>query len=101
MSAIYETWNLENIFGDLSNFIIRTNFKDKIKVGETVKVVNPSCEFEYDSISQVFVPTTYTYVVDVDLVETDLSNYNPHKCKKDGAYAYATVIIKEIKEEGY
>ena len=101
MSSIYETLNLENIFGDLSNFIVKTNFKDKIKVGETITIVNPSCEFEYDSISQEFVPTTYAYVVDVDLVETDLSDYNPLKCKKDGAYAYATVVIKEIKEEGY
>ena len=101
MEGSRESFNLENIFGDLSNFIIRTNFKDRIKVGRTIKIVNPTCEWEYDCISGSFASTMYAYIVDLDLIDSDLSDYAPKLSKNGGCYAYATAVIKEIKEIGY
>lgn len=101
MSIVKETFNLENIFGDLSNYIIRTNFNNAIKVGRQVQIVNRDCEWEYDSVECRFVPTMYAYIVDLDLIDTDLSDYAPSLSKNGGCYAYATAVIKEIKEVGY
>ena len=101
MSAVKEAFNLENIFGDISNFVIRTNFKKDIKVGSVISIVNPNCEWEYDCVLSSFEPTMYAYIVDLDIIETDLSDYAPKLSNNGGCYAYAKAVINEIKEESY
>ena len=101
MSMVKEIYNLENIFGDLSDFIIKTNYPNEIKVGQTITIVNNNCEWDYDCIAHSFSPTLYAYIVDLDLVDYDLSDYAPKLSNNGGCYAYATAVIKEIKEIGY
>ena len=96
MSVVKETFNLENIFGDLSNFIIRTNFKDRIKVGRTIKIVNPTCEWEYDCISGSFASTMYAYIVDLDLIDSDLSLIHLEKRFLIFLYSYLSSIHTKI-----
>lgn len=101
MTMVKECLNPEHIFGDLSNFVIKTNFNDYVKVGQIVSIVNSNCEWDYDCITNTFEPTMYAFIVDLDLIEVDLSDYAPSLSNNGGRYAYAEAIIKEIKEEGY
>lgn len=101
MSKVKEAFNLEGIFGDLSNFVIRTNLSDAIRVGRKIKITNPNCEWEYDCVAECFTPTMYAYIVDLDLIDVDLSDYAPNLSNNGGRYAYAIAVIKEIKEKGY
>lgn len=56
-----------------------------------------SSEFEYDSAYGCFNSTKYTYEVELTIVNEDLSEYNPAKCRNGGCYAFAKGIATSVK----
>ena len=101
MSKIKNYTN-EEIFGDLENFIIRTNSPEEIKEGANIRIVNSNCEFEYDSINNSFDDELYhAFVVDINIIKTDVEDYVPSKSNNGGCYAFADAVIMKVKERGY
>lgn len=95
-------YSIDEIFGDVDNFIIRTNYPNEIQKGENIIITNSNCEFEWDCITGCFDEDIhYAYIVDLEIVDVDLRDYVPEKSNNGGAYAYADAIIHEIKESGY
>lgn len=96
-----EALNPEDIFGDLTRKIIWTDDPILMK-DEIVTIVNSNCEFEYDSIAGRFnTNLMYAFVVELELLEVDLSHYEPSKSSNGGCYAYAECRVKRIIEQGY
>jgi len=43
----------------------------------------------------------YAFIVDLELLNVDLSNYEPSKSNNGGCYAFAECRVKKILERGY
>ena len=98
---VKEAFNPETIFGDLSRKTIWTD-DPILMTDEIVTIVNSNCEFEYDAVKAAFVnDLMYAYIVELELLETDLSNYVPEKSNNGGCYAFAECKVKKIIEKGY
>ena len=97
MGKVKTNYNLENIFGDLNNFIIKTNFPDEIRKGANIVIVNPSIDDDFDVVEGVFQDTLYAFIVDVEILDVNLSEYKPDNT----GVAYADVKILKVKERGY
>jgi len=98
---VKEATNLENIFGELSKKTIWTD-DPMLEPGQTIKITNSNCEFEYDSIHRKFNKNLmYAFIVDLELLEVNLSEYEPSKSNNGGCYAYAECRVKKIIEQGY
>ena len=90
----------KEIFGTMDSYILSTDTEpQEIKEGDTVYLVNSNCEFEYDNIKGDFQKDLMYYIIcDLELIESDLTGYEPSKSNNGGAYAFATCKIKKIKE---
>ena len=67
------------IFGDLTGYILSTD-EDELNVGDKVTLVNSNCEFEFDNVRGCFENNLYYYfIVDLELLEADYSNYKRSK----------------------
>ena len=98
---VKESLDLESIFGDLSRKVIWSN-DSLLSEGDFVVIPNSNCEFEYDSIEQKFVESTiYAFVVDLEIIDVDLTNYIPEKSSNGGKYGFASCKVRKIIEEGY
>lgn len=93
----------KEIFGDMNNYVLATDTDpQEVKVGDEVHLVNTNVEFEYDNITGNFQQNLMYYIIcDLEFVESDLSEYEPSKSNNGGCYAYATAIIKKIKNIEY
>lgn len=93
--------NPETVFGDLSRKTIWTD-DPVIMTDEIVTIVNSNCEFEFDAVKGAFVnDLMYAFIVELELLETDLSEYVPEKSNNGGKYAFAECKVKKIIERGY
>lgn len=98
---VKEVLNLENIFGDLTHRIIWST-NPFLKKFDKVRITNTNCELTYDSIEQRFDEDAhFAYIVELDLLEVDLSEYEPAKSNNGGCYAFADCTVIDIIEEGY
>lgn len=75
---------------------VETKIDDEINVGDEIVLVNSNCEFDFNCITGSFETTEASWVVDVEIVKQDLSNYIPEKSNNGGCYAFATAIVKEV-----
>ena len=90
-----------DIFGDLHKYIISTD-AEEIGVGDEVTVVNSNCEFEFDNYFGVFSNNLYyRYIVDLEIVSVDYSEFVPDKSNNGGCYAYATCNVVKVYEKSY
>ena len=95
---VKEATNLENIFGDLSRKTIWTD-DPILMTDEIITITNSNCEFEFDAVKGAFVnDLMYAYIVELELLETDLSTYVPEKSNNGGYYAFAECKVKKIIE---
>ncbi len=98
---VKESLDLESVFGDLDKRVIWSN-NPFLSEGDFIVIPNSNCEFEYDSIEQTFVESAiYTFVVDLEIIDVDLSNYIPEKSSNGGNYGFASCKVCRIIEEGY
>lgn len=98
---VKEIMDLEHIFGDLGSRVIWSN-NPLLQVNDEITIVNSNCEFEYDSILRQFDKgLIYGFVVELELIEVDLSEYEPTKSNNGGGYAFAHCKVVKILEEGY
>ena len=98
---VKEAFNPETVFGDLSRKLIWTD-NPMLSAGDSVTIVNSNCELEYDCYKATFCnDLMYAYLVDLELLEVDLSGYVPEKSNNGGCYAYAECKVKKIIEKGY
>lgn len=98
---IKEAYDLDTVFGDLKERVIWSN-NPLLSVGDIVLITNSNCEFDYDSIDWAFVENPiYTFVVNLELIDTDFSNYEVEKSNNGGKYAFASCRVLEIIEGGY
>lgn len=101
MCKVKDNYNLEDVFGDLNNKIVWTDDTTLLE-DEIITITNSNCEFEFDSKKGCFEQDLmYAFVVDLELLNVDLSNYEPSKSNNGGCYAFAECKIKKIKERGY
>lgn len=91
------------IFGDMNGYVLATDIEpEEVKIGDEVSLVNKNCEFEYDNITGKFQNDLLYYIIcDLEFIESDLSEYQVDKSNNGGSYAYATAIIKKIKDITY
>lgn len=59
--------------------------------------VTSATDFEYDAGYGCFNDTQFTYEVELTIVNEDLSNYNPAKCRNGGCYAFAKGIATSVR----
>ena len=90
-----------DIFGGLNRRVISTD-AESIKVGDEITLVNANCEFEFDNYFGVFANDLYFYyIVDLELISTDYSDFVPDKSNNGGKYAYATCKVVKVYEKTY
>ena len=98
---VKDNYNLEEIFGDLNHKVIWSDHP-VIRKNDTITITNSNCEFEYDSKKGCFEQDLmYAFIVDLELLNADLSNYEPAKSNNGGCYAFAECRVKKILERGY
>ena len=90
------------VFGDFRNKFIITSDMPILNKGDEVTLVNQNCEFEFDNITGTFNKNLYYYyIVDLELIETDYTDYEVNKSTNGGAYAYATCKVMKVHEKTY
>ena len=98
---VKETYDPETVFGDLSRKTIWTD-DPLLEPGQTVRITSSICEWEYDSIQKKFnKKLMYAFIVDLELLKMDLSDYVPERSNNGGCYAFADCRVKKIIEKGY
>ena len=98
---VKETYDPETVFGDLSRKTIWTD-DPILMTDEIVTIVNSNCEFEFDCVDGAFKQDLlYAFIVDLELLNADLSNYEPAKSNNGGAYAFAECKVKKVIEKSY
>ena len=89
------------VFGDLNHYQLATD-EEMLEVGDEVTITNANCEFEFDNVKGCFEDNLYYYfIADLELVDTDYSNYDVNKSNNGGAYAFATCRVKKIHQKTY
>ena len=90
------------VFGDFREKFIICSDMPILNPGDEVTLVNSNCGFEFDNITCTFNKDLYYYyIVDLELLETDYSNYEVNKSTNGGAYAYATCKVMKVHEKTY
>ena len=90
------------VFGDFREKFIICSDMPILNPGDEVTLVNSNCGFEFDNITGTFNKDLYYYyIVDLELLETDYSNYEVNKSTNGGAYAYATCKVMKVHEKTY
>lgn len=71
---------------------------EKLERGDKIYLINSNCEFTYDSTTGGFcnLSDVEEYIVEVEILEEDLSEYRPEKSNNGGCYAYATATVVEV-----
>lgn len=88
-------------FGELDGYILSTDAED-VKEGDIVTLVNSNCEFEFDNYYGCFEKNIlYYYIVDLELVETDLTNFIVEKSNNGGNYGFAKCKVLKVYEKNY
>ena len=91
-----------DVFGDFRNKFIISSDMPTLNVGDEVTLVNSNCGFEFDNITGTFNKDLYYYyIVDLELISTDYSEYEPNKSTNGGKYAYATCKVGKVHEKSY
>ena len=91
----------EDVFGNLNHYCLSTD-AETLNVGEEVTIVNSNCEFEFDNVRGIFTNNLYfNFIVDLELIETDYSEFIPDKSNNGGCYAYATCKVVKVYEKSY
>ena len=90
-----------DVFGETTKYILSTD-AESIRKGDEVTLVNSNCEFEFDNYFGVFNNNLYfKYIVDLEVINTDYSEFVPEKSNNGGAYAYATCKVVKVYEKSY
>ena len=90
------------VFGDFRTKFVLESDMPILNKGDEVTLVNQNCKFEFDSITGTFNKNLYYYyIVDLELIETDYSEYDPLKSNNGGCYAYATCKVVKVHEKSY
>ena len=98
---VKDNLNVEEIFGNLKEKLVWTDYPD-LEENDTVTITNSNCEFEFDAVKGSFENNLmYAFIVDLDVVNVDLSEYDPTKSTNGGCYAFAECRVKKIIERGY
>lgn len=99
---VKEGLNPETIFGDLNEKTVWSN-NSILMTDDIITITNSNCEFPFDCMTGKFLdePAYFGFIVELELIETDLSGYIPEKSNNGGAYAFAKCRVKKIIEEGY
>lgn len=93
--------DLIDIFGTFTNRVIASDVEN-LKEGEIITLVNSNCEFEYDSVLGCFNNNLYYYyIVDLEPVDVDLSNYKLEKSNNGGAYGFCTCRVAKVHKKTY
>lgn len=102
MSKVYENLDPETIFGDLNRRLVWSN-NSMLMPDDTITILNSNCDLHFDCLNGEFLkePPFFAFVVELDLLEIDLSGYVPAKSNNGGGYAFAKCKVKKIIEEGY
>ena len=92
----------EEIFGNLKEYHVWSDESD-LKPDQTVYLVNKNCEFPYDNITGTFTQNDlmYCYICELEIIETDLTEYLPEKSNNGGSYAFAECRVNKIIEKSY
>ena len=90
------------LFGDLKQYEVWSDTED-LKPEDTVMLVNSNCEFIYDNITGTFEnhDLMYCYICELEIINTDLSGYEPSKSNNGGAYAFAECRVVKVLEKTY
>lgn len=92
----------KEVFGVFDKKVIIITDELELEEGTTVVLTNSNCEFSFDNVRGVFADNlSYYFVVDLELVEADYSEYNPSKSNNGGAYAYGKFKVLKIWEKSY
>lgn len=101
MCKVKDNYNLEKVFGDLNHKIVWTDDTTLLE-DEIITITNSNCEFEFDCVDGAFKQDLlYAFIVDLELLNADLSNYEPAKSNNGGAYAFAECKVKKVIEKSY
>lgn len=93
--------NIEDVFGKLTGRWICTD-AESVNAGDEVTLVNSNCEFEFDNVFGVFqTDLLHYFLVDLELVKTDYTNYKRSKSNNGGCYAYATCKVVKVYDKSY
>ena len=85
-----------DVFGNLKGYHITTD-AETVNIGDEVTITNNNCEFSFDNIFGVFqTDLIFEYTVDLELLETDYSEFIPDKSNNGGKYAYATCKVVKV-----
>lgn len=96
------TNNAIEIFGDFTDKFIISSDVDHLNIGDEITLVNANCEFEFDNIKCCFENNLlYYYIVDLELLEADYSEYRIDKSNNGGCYAFATCKVTKVYEKTY
>lgn len=88
-------------FGCLQKYIIATD-EETVNVGDTVTLVNSNCEFDFDNVTGRFENNPlYYFIVDLELLDLDLSDFDVSKSNTGGCYGYAECRVKKVYEKSY
>lgn len=92
---------MDDIFGILTKRMITTD-AENLEPGDEITLLNSNCEFEFDNVFGIFEKNLlYYYIADLEIVDTDLSEYRVEKSNNGGAYAYATCKVVKVYEKSY
>ena len=76
--------------------------ESKLKAGQTVTITNSNCEFEYDNVRGCFENNLlHCFICDLQIIDVDLSGYNPDKSNNGGDYAFAECKVLKVGEIQY
>ena len=90
------------VFGDFQHKFIISTDEENVNVNDTVTLVNNNCEFSFDNIRAVFENNLfYYYIVDLEFISADYSNYDPSKSNNAGCYAFGEFKVLKVYERTY
>lgn len=92
----------ETIFGNMDEYPVWSDEED-LKEGDHVTLVNANCEFTYDNINAAFTQEEllYCYICELEILDTDLSEYKVEKSNNGGCYAFAECRVKKVLSKTY
>ena len=96
----YDIFNI-NEDGIGKKYVLTTD-EEEVNVGDTVTLVNSNCEFEFDNVTGNFANNLlYYFIVDLKILESDLSDYEVSKSNNGGKYAFAEAEVLKVHLKDY
>lgn len=85
----------QSIFGKTKKYQAWTD--ETITEGDVITLVNNDCEFSFDNLLGVFQTNLlYCFIVDLEILEIDLEDYDEKKCRNGGRYGYARCRVEKV-----